>query len=333
MNITTTTLHAGALKIFVAGKLNALTAVDFHREIELIPQGTKIIFDFRELNYISSAGLSEILVCRKKFPTMRIENMRREVYMLFLMTGFDEFIPIALTENISVRVDVSFKKFLRDKAIYSEEEIFVIGAGEEHTWQNIEHGSKVIANELHKAGVQQNDSVAICGANSINWLQAFFAVQRIGALAVLVDCNLSAEKIGALVNAAGVTHFLYGEMPAATDEKIFLYELQKFSGGKIQSFHSFRDDLDFKARLAGKSKFHVIVRAEDPAVMIFNADGSNEILSAEKILQAAQSHLQEKNLSANEKFSVNESFGSFQGLVEIFAGAIAGAKLSFEKNS
>ena len=67
MNITTTKLNAGALKIFVAGKLNALTAVDFHREIEIIPQGTKIIFDFRELNYISSAGLSEILVCRKKF--------------------------------------------------------------------------------------------------------------------------------------------------------------------------------------------------------------------------------------------------------------------------
>ena len=330
MNITTTKLNASAMKIFVAGKLNALTAVDFHREIEIIPQGTKIIFDFRELNYISSAGLSEILVCRKKFPTMRIENMRRQIYMLFLMTGFDEFIPISLAENISVRVDVSFKKFLHDKAVYCEEEVFVIGAGEEHTWQDIEHGSKVIANELHKAGVQQNDSVAICGANSINWLLAFFAVQRIGALAVLVDCNLSAEKIGALVKAAGVTHFLFGELPAPVNEKVFLYELQKFSGGIIQSFHSIRDDLNFKARLAGKSKFHVIVRAEDPAVMF--ADGSNEILSAEKILNAAQSLSQEKNFSADEKFSVSESFGTFQGLVEIFAGAIAGVKISLEKN-
>ncbi|MBQ3337521.1 MAG: hypothetical protein IJG80_08975, partial [Selenomonadaceae bacterium] len=61
--------------------------------------------------------------------------------------------------------------------------------------------------------------------------------------------------------------------------------------------------------------------------------GSNEILSAEKILAAAQSHSQEKNLTADEKFSVNEPFGSFQGLVEIFAGAIAGVKIFLEKNS
>jgi len=50
-------------------------------------------------------------------------------------------------------------------------------------------------------------------------------------------------------------------------------------------------------------------------------------------LNAAQNHSQEKNLSAEEKFSVNESFGSFQGLVEIFAGAIVGARIFLEKNS
>jgi len=50
-------------------------------------------------------------------------------------------------------------------------------------------------------------------------------------------------------------------------------------------------------------------------------------------LQAAQNHSQEKNLTADEKFSVNEPFGSFQGLVEIFAGAIAGVKIFLEKNS
>lgn len=319
MNITTTTLNAGALKIFVAGKLNALTAVDFHRELEIIPQGTKIIFDFRDLDYISSAGLSEILICRKKFPTMRIENMRREVYMLFLMTGFDEFIPISLAENIPARVDVSFKKFLRDKTIYCEEEVFVVRAGEEYTWQDIEHGSKVIANELYKAGVEQGSRVGLCGANSINWLLTFFAAQRLGAVAVLFDCNLGTEKIGALVTSAGVNHFCHGELPAATNEKIFLYELQKFSGGKIETFHSFRDEVDFKARLAGKSRFHVVVRAEDPAV-VFAGEGA-EIFSAKKILELAQS------FSVDEKFSVDESFGSRHGLVKIFAGAIAGAKI------
>ena len=68
-----------------------------------------------------------------------------------------------------------------------------------------------------------------------------------------------------------------------TNEKIFLYELQKCSGGKIQVFYSVRDELDFKARLVGKSKFYTIVRAEDPCVMIFTSDTSGEIFSANDI--------------------------------------------------
>jgi len=285
-------LNSTTMKIFVAGKLNALTAAEFRRDIEKIPQGTKIIFDFNEMIFISSAGLREILICRKKFPDMRIENISREVNMLFLMTGFEEFIPVALAEkNVTKKFsaedapDVSFKKFLRDKAVYRGEEVALVAAGEEYTWQDIEHGSKVIANELHKSGVQQGGRVAVCGAVSINFLLAFFAVQKLGAVAVLIDCKLDAKKIAAQTNAALVTHFCYGEIPVAVNEKIFLYELQKYSGGKIKAFYSVRDDLNFKNRLAGKSKFHPYVRAEDPAVMIFPSDTSGEIFSARDIFK------------------------------------------------
>lgn len=285
-------LNSTTIKIFVAGKLNALTAARFRRDIEKIPQGTKIIFDFSEMIFISSAGLREILICRKKFPDMRIENMNREIHMIFLMTGFEEFIPVALaeknvTKNFSAEdtPDVSFKKFLRDKAVYSGEEVALVAAGEEYTWQDIEHSSKVIANELHKSGVQQGGRVAVCGSTSINFLLAFFAVQKLGAVAVLLDCKLDAKKIAAQINAALVTHFCYGEIPAAANEKIFLYELQKYSGGKIQTFYSVRDDLNFKNRFAGKSKFHPYVRAEDPAVMIFSSGTDGEIFSARDIFK------------------------------------------------
>ena len=290
MNIKISRLNSTTLKIFVAGKLNALTSFKFRRETEKISQGTKIIFDFREMIYISSAGLREILICRKKFPDMRIENMSREVHMLFLMTGFDEFIPVLLVADNAPKnffaedaPDVSFKKFLRDKAVYLGEEIALVFAGEEYTWQDIEHGSKVIANELHKSGLRQGGRVGICGAKSINFLLAFFAAQKLGAVAVLLDCKLDAKKIAAQVAAAGVTHFCYGEIFAAANEKIFLYELQKYSGGKIQTFYSVRDDLNFKNRPAGKSKFHPYIRDDDPAVMIFPSGTRGEIFSAREI--------------------------------------------------
>ena len=300
MEIIIKQLDSGTLKIFVVGKLNVLTAVDFRRELEKIPQGTKIVFDFSDVKYISSAGLSEILICRKKFLDMRIENMRREVYMLFLMTGFDEFIPIALIEDNAPRFDVSFKKFLRDKAIYYGDDVATIFNGEEYTWQDMEHCSKVIANELYKNGVQQGNHVAICGANSINRLLTFFATQRLGAIAVLIDSNLRAEEIAARVKSADVAYFCYGEIPAMSNEKIFIYEIQKHSGGKIQIFYSIRDDLNFKTRLAGKSRFNVIVRAEDPTVMIFPSGTSSKLLSARDILSGD---------------ALEEIFGEFAGIL------------------
>lgn len=99
MNISTTNLELGTLKISVAGKLNVLTAVNFRRTLDKIAAGKKIIFDFGKLNYISSAGLREILICRKNFPDMRIENVNRDVRAIFLMTGFDKFIPITPAED------------------------------------------------------------------------------------------------------------------------------------------------------------------------------------------------------------------------------------------
>ena len=289
MAISITRLNASTLKIFVDGKLNALTASKFRREMEKISAGTRIILDFRNLFYISSAGLREIFICRKKYPDMRIENVSRDVNLIFLMTGFEEFIPITLAEDDALKnavaneSNISFKKFLRDKAAFFGDEVAIVTAGEEYTWQEIERCSKIIAIDLYKRNVRQGDRVVICGAKSINWLLAFFAIQKLGAIAVVIDSNLSVEKIAALMNLADAKYFCYGEIPAMTNEKIFLYELQKYSGGKIQAFYSVRDELDFKARLVGKSKFYTIIRAEDPCVMIFTSDTNSEIFSANDI--------------------------------------------------
>ncbi|MBQ7722892.1 MAG: STAS domain-containing protein, partial [Selenomonadaceae bacterium] len=134
MAVSITRLNASTLKIFVDGKLNALTASKFRREMEKISAGTRIILDFRNLFYISSAGLREIFICRKKYPDMRIENVSRDVNLIFLMTGFEEFIPITLAEDDALKnavaneSNISFKKFLRDKAAFFGDEVAIVTA-------------------------------------------------------------------------------------------------------------------------------------------------------------------------------------------------------------
>ena len=135
MNIIAKKNKANQLKIFVEGKINVATAETFRKEVNRLSAGFgNVVFDFGGVDYISSAGLREILICQKKFVAMRIENMSREVYSIFEMTGFTNFIRIdrvGAVPKSSTGIDevdvpeqsndirVPFKKFLRDKATYS----------------------------------------------------------------------------------------------------------------------------------------------------------------------------------------------------------------------
>lgn len=336
MIITQKIINSMTLKIIITGSLNVISVPELRRKMSTV-YAEKIIFDFKEVDYISSAGLREILICRKKFSDVRIENMRRNVYETFQMVGFDEFIPITLyKENLPkkffIETNFSFPKFLRYKADYSGEDIAVVCANEICTWKEIYRRTKIIATDLHNNNVRKGDHVAICGANSINWIPAFFAIQELGAMAVLMNFNLCAKEIAAFLNYADVTHFCYGEIPEMTDEKTFLRELQDYCGGKIQTFYSIRNNANFKAQTVDENNFNVTINADDPAVMIFTSGTTGKpkgvILSAYNILNAAQINAKDQTLRADDKSCVILPFFHIFGLVAcIFANALTGSTI------
>lgn len=273
---------------------------------------------------------------------MRIENVRASVYKIFMMTGFDRFIavnPIAddapkfddvLNEFIGLEdssdyVHVSLRKFLRDKATYSAEKIVVDCAGEKYSWREIDRCANRIAADLAEKNICKGSHVAICGANSINWLLTFFAVQKPGAIAVLINFNLCAREIAAPVDYADITHFCYGETSASIDE------LKNFCG-EVQGFYSFGNEVDFSARPSVKSKLHQIIRDDDPAVMIFTSGTTGKLkgvlLSSYNILNAAQINSRDQTLRADDKVCVMLPFFHIFGLVAgIFANALAGTTI------
>lgn len=91
--------HAGTrLTVTVAGRLNTGTAPEF--EEKLIPElkgVEELIIDFADLDYISSAGLRIVLTSQKimnRQGTMVIRNVKPEIYEVFEMTGFVDFLTI-----------------------------------------------------------------------------------------------------------------------------------------------------------------------------------------------------------------------------------------------
>lgn len=86
--------------IHLSGQLDALTAVDFEKEIHQIlgMNPACIILDGSELTYISSAGLRLLLTLQKGMTTrggvFRVRNIRKEIMEIFNITGFSSILTI-----------------------------------------------------------------------------------------------------------------------------------------------------------------------------------------------------------------------------------------------
>ena len=82
----------------VEGRLDTITAPDMDEQLnEVIDDVENITFDFKNLEYISSAGLRILLNTHKelgKRGTMKILNANEDIMEIFELTGFDNIFTI-----------------------------------------------------------------------------------------------------------------------------------------------------------------------------------------------------------------------------------------------
>ena len=82
--------------IKVSGRVDATTAPELDNKVnECIDGVSKLIFDFKDMEYISSAGLRVILSAQKKMNTqgdMIVKNVSDDVMEVFEITGFLDFL-------------------------------------------------------------------------------------------------------------------------------------------------------------------------------------------------------------------------------------------------
>ena len=82
----------------ITGWLDTQTAPQLEEELsKLSDEATSLVFDFANLEYISSAGLRQVVAAYKKMQQkegFKIINISDEVYDVFKLTGFDQKICI-----------------------------------------------------------------------------------------------------------------------------------------------------------------------------------------------------------------------------------------------
>ena len=85
------------LTLYFEGELNSYNADNVEKEIEGIvskEEFTKLILDFSNLHYISSAGLRILLKLKQKYDDVHIEEVSLEVYDVLSMTGFANIMDV-----------------------------------------------------------------------------------------------------------------------------------------------------------------------------------------------------------------------------------------------
>ena len=91
-------VNGGSAIFSLGGRLDTSTAPQLDAEIKASFDGTEnLVFDLKELEYISSAGLRIILSTAKimkKQGTMTVRNANEDIMEIFDVTGFSDILNI-----------------------------------------------------------------------------------------------------------------------------------------------------------------------------------------------------------------------------------------------
>ncbi len=334
------------ITLSISGRIDTTTSPELREEIAKVPDDTaRLVLDFKDVAYISSAGLREILICRKRFPEdrMLVTNVSSEVNEIFEVTGFDSLIPLSLASgDVATYVNLSFASFLERKVQENGDKVTIVAAGGAgFTWNDIDIASQIIASDLSKAGVTKGTHVGICALNSINWVLTFYAVQKLGGIALLINPGQRAEEIARVAKIGGITHLCYGEMPEMKDEESFLAEIRNTPDCPLKEYYSIRNDKDIRKRFeeydAIADKFRQSIEADDPCAMIFTSGSTGVpkgvLLSAYNILNAASANYKDQTLNEDDKTCLILPLFHIFGLVAgLFANAMAGSVIYIPKD-
>ncbi len=93
-----TKVQGTELELAVSGRLDTTTAPQLEAELKRSVDGvTSLVFDFSELEYLSSAGLRVLLAAQKimnRQGTMVIRHVNETIMEVFEITGFSEILTV-----------------------------------------------------------------------------------------------------------------------------------------------------------------------------------------------------------------------------------------------
>ncbi len=91
----------GKITLTIRGRIDTQTAPELQEQLDLLfaEPALNLVLDFKDVEYISSAGLRTVLYAQKRIndmpnSSMKLINVSADVLDVFSMTGFTDFLII-----------------------------------------------------------------------------------------------------------------------------------------------------------------------------------------------------------------------------------------------
>lgn len=301
------------VNVFVTGRIDSFTCKEMYAEvIKNISEDTNLLFDFRDVEYISSLGIKTLLSLKKKVSkgSFKIINAADNAYRTFIVTGFDSLIDISpMTEDLYTYISCSFKKLLKIKEYYFPDFVFLKDSIQSYTYTEIEKITQIIAKDLTEKGVKSGTHVGIFGGNSINWVLTFFALQKIGAIACLINSTYNINELIKVSKVGDIEFLCYGDSATVSSNADFVKQVTNEKESCIKDTYNISSSIKFKERIdeydSISGLFENYVEADDVCVMIYTSGSTGTpkgvLLSAYNILNSSYSMAYQMGIGYDEK--------------------------------
>ncbi len=314
------------LYLSVTGRLDVETSPQFREYVSDLPkEQEKLVLDLKDMEYMSSAGLRELLVFRKRYAgsDIRIVNVTQEIMDIFSMTGYNSMFEIEVAKgDISTYLKQSLKGILGKKKKENPDGIFLKGDHDVYSYKDVDMASQIIAGDLAKAGVKRGSHVGLCGSNSINWVLTFFAIQKLGAMAMLINPSQKPEEIGRTASIGDITFLCYGQIRDLGDADVFRSAVTDVQDNTITGFYDFEAQ-NYKDRYAEyemiSGDFGEQTEPDSPCTVLFTSGSTGKpkgvLLSSYNMLNAARVQVRMLRVTDKDKLLLIVPLFHILGLV------------------
>ncbi len=177
--------------------------------------------DAKDLTYISSAGLRELLKLYKQEKHLSITHVSKEVYDIFDITGFTDFLDIQMDKEAESEApceginntyyDAPFvpaARMFERQAKEHPDKAAIVSTERSLTYRELDAESNRIANMLQYIGVRPDDLIMVLLPRSVDVCIANLGIMKAGAAFLVANTEYPDERIAFMYENAACKYLI-----------------------------------------------------------------------------------------------------------------------------